>query len=137
MQPWSSRAGAHAGRRLLLLDVPIGNAAEERFVDALVRSASSAFATTPGGDERSRSALESLGSVEEFDAQVAEPPQGFARVRRYLFAAKPPPGGDPLDEVELFSAPGEGRECVEIARRVLREARGGVPFDRMAVVRRV
>ena len=38
--------------------------------------------------------------------------------------------------MELFSAPGEGREAVEIARRILKEARRGVPFDRMAIVLR-
>ena len=36
----------------------------------------------------------------------------------------------------MFSAPGEGRECVEIARRVLSLARRGVPFDRIAVLLR-
>ena len=36
----------------------------------------------------------------------------------------------------MFSAPGEGRECVEIARRILQEARAGVPFDEIAVVLR-
>ena len=36
----------------------------------------------------------------------------------------------------MFSAPGEGRECVEIARRVLSIARRGVPFDRLAVLLR-
>ena len=35
---------------------------------------------------------------------------------------------------EFFSAPGEGRECVEIARRILREAARGVAFDEMAVL---
>jgi RecB family exonuclease len=35
--------------------------------------------------------------------------------------------------VRLFSAPGEGRECVEIARRILDEARVGVRFDEIAV----
>src|SRR4029453_15236128 len=35
--------------------------------------------------------------------------------------------------VRLFSAPGEGRECVEVARRILDEARRGVPWDEMAV----
>ena len=35
--------------------------------------------------------------------------------------------------MRLFSAPGEGRESVEIARRILDEARAGVPFDEMAV----
>ena len=36
-------------------------------------------------------------------------------------------------DVRLFSAPGEGREAVEIVRRMLDEARDGVPFDEMAV----
>ena len=36
----------------------------------------------------------------------------------------------------MFSAPGEGRECVEIARRVLSLAHDGVAFDRIAVLLR-
>ena len=36
--------------------------------------------------------------------------------------------------LSFFSAPGEGREAVEIARRILREARAGVRFDEMAVL---
>src|SRR5215470_2750131 len=36
----------------------------------------------------------------------------------------------------LFSAPGEGRESVEIARRILDEARAGTRFDEMAVLLR-
>ena len=36
----------------------------------------------------------------------------------------------------VFSAPGEGRECVEIARRIRKEAARGVPFDRMAILLR-
>ena len=36
----------------------------------------------------------------------------------------------------MFSAPGEGRECVEIVRRVIGLARDGVPFDRIAVLLR-
>ena len=38
--------------------------------------------------------------------------------------------------VDIFSAPGEGRECVEIARRILRLAGEGTPFDRIAVLLR-
>ena len=53
----------------------------------------------------------------------------------FLLAAAAP-DEQPCGEVELFSAPGEGREAVEIARRVLREARRGVPFDRMAIALR-
>ena len=42
----------------------------------------------------------------------------------------------PDNEVEVFSAPGESRECVEIARRVLALARNGIPLDRIAVLLR-
>ena len=42
----------------------------------------------------------------------------------------------PNDTVEVLSAPGEGRECFEITRRVLSLARGGIPFDRIAVLLR-
>jgi hypothetical protein len=44
---------------------------------------------------------------------------------------------DSADEsVTMFSAPGEGRECVEIARRVLEEASRGVAYDEIAVLLR-
>jgi hypothetical protein len=33
------------------------------------------------------------------------------------------------DQVVIFSAPGESRECVEIVRRVLALASDGVAFD--------
>ena len=36
--------------------------------------------------------------------------------------------------VHFVSSPGESRECVEVARAVLDAARGGVTFDRMAVL---
>ena len=38
--------------------------------------------------------------------------------------------------VDLFSAAGEGQECVEIARRIHRAAAGGLAFDRMAILLR-
>src|SRR5262249_62406975 len=40
------------------------------------------------------------------------------------------------DDVTLLSAPGESRECVEIARIAQREAERGTPFDRMAILLR-
>ena len=36
----------------------------------------------------------------------------------------------------MLSAPGESRECVEIARRIHAAARDGIPFDRIAVLLR-
>jgi ATP-dependent helicase/nuclease subunit B len=60
----------------------------------------------------------------------------LGRLRAFLFSEESPPEQPGRGEVILFSAPGEGREAVEIARRVLAEARGGTPFDRMAVLLR-
>ena len=125
--------GAYAACRVLLLDVAVTNATERAFVEALVARAPEAFATVPTGDFLTRTALLRSGPIEDVDA---EEPSGLGRVRRYLFAASAPPLAESLEAVELFSAPGEGRESVEIARRVLREARRGVPFDRIAIALR-
>jgi CRISPR/Cas system-associated exonuclease Cas4 (RecB family) len=125
--------GAFSRCRLLLLDLPVMNVTERRLVEALAGRAPAALATIPAGDVRTADALRASGDVEPIDGAGAG---GLDRVRQYLFAPTPPPRSEPVDEVELFSAPGEGRESVEIARRVLREARRGVPFDRMAIALR-
>src|SRR5207244_4353056 len=54
-------------------------------------------------------------------------------LRRYIFAKDRPPEREPEGDVRLFSAPGEGREAVEIVRRLLDEAAAGVRFDEMAI----
>ena len=128
----------YANCRLLLLDVPIANATERAFVEALVARAPVACATTPDGDDhvarrarphrlRSRRSMQGKDSSRD-GARIACADICFHQLLRRQ--------AEPLDEVELFSAPGEGRECVEIARRVLREARRGVPFDRIAIALR-
>jgi CRISPR/Cas system-associated exonuclease Cas4 (RecB family) len=55
------------------------------------------------------------------------------RLRAHVFQDEPPPERERAGDVALFSAPGEGREAVEIVRRVLDEASRGVRFDEMAV----
>jgi ATP-dependent helicase/nuclease subunit B len=131
-------AGAYARARLLLLDVPVTNATERALVEALALRAPQALATIPVGDSRTRAALRPSASPEsivDLDGDGGDR-SGLDRIRRYLFSELVPPPGQPVEEMELFSAPGEGRESVEIARRVLREARRGVPFDRMAIALR-
>jgi ATP-dependent helicase/nuclease subunit B len=119
--------------RLVLLDVAITNVAERAFVHALIARALDALVTIPAGDAATIEALAALAPATTLDRGE---PVGLGRVRRHLFAETAPPPAEPLDEIELFSAPGEGRESVEIARRVLRDARRGVPFDRMAIALR-
>ena len=114
----------------MLLDVPVASVTESAFIAALVARAPDALVTIPTGDAAAREAFGRLGPIESIDPLDAV---GLGRIRQYLFVSSRHPLGQPLDEMELFSAPGEGRESVEIARRVLREARRGVPFDRMAI----
>ncbi|PYR70092.1 MAG: hypothetical protein DMF88_03855, partial [Acidobacteria bacterium] len=86
----------------------------------------------PKGDRKSAAAIvEMQGTLERIDEKAAG---DLASLRRFLFETDlEPPVRQPDGSLELFSAPGEGRECVEIARRILKEARRGVRFDEMAV----
>ena len=76
-----------------------------------------ALITVPGGDVRTVEQLEKRGvTVETLD------PDGdtdLTRLSRHLFSAEPPPERERSGELIWFSAPGEGRECVEIVRRIL------------------
>jgi hypothetical protein len=127
---------ALGGLSVLLLDVPLESRAEQRFAGALARSAPDLFATVPSGDDATRQALEALGAegIRAGDAGTAS--ATLDRLRLYLFEIAQPPEATPSADVRLFSAPGEGREAVEVARRVLAEARSGVPFDRQAILLR-
>ena len=79
-----------------------------------------------------RRVLRALG-LDQADEAHVEGGHALARLQRGLFAPTVESGSRDAS-VELSSAPGESRECVEIARRVLREAAHGTPFDRMAVL---
>ncbi|HEY7447330.1 MAG TPA: PD-(D/E)XK nuclease family protein [Vicinamibacterales bacterium] len=117
---------------VLLLDVPFESEAETQFLWTLVERAPRALVTIPAGDARSLAQLtrrkvsvESLESGGNTD---------LTRLVRHLFSTEPPPQRERSGELVWFSAPGEGRECVEIARRVLKEATSGVRFDEMAIL---
>jgi len=119
---------------LVLLDVPIDHRAERDFVAALVDRAADALATVPHGDADTLAHLAALHPAVETARETGSTDLG--RLRRYLFATgEEPPRRDAQDgSVQFFSAPGEGRESVEIARRILAEARTGIRFDEMAIV---
>ena len=118
---------------MLLLDVPLDSAAEQEFVAALVARAPSAFATVPHGDETAARTFERLGARIEFSGDSAAAGSDLWHLRRFVFGSERPVERARSGDVRLFSAPGEGREAVEIVRRVLDEAARGVPFDEMAV----
>ena len=113
----------------LLLDLPLRATVEERFV---ARLRGPLLAVAPSAD--AARIARALGTGPR---PLAEPAStSLARVQQRLFVqgteARAPLGEDVL----LLSAPGESRECVEIARLVRREAERGTPFDRMAVLLR-
>src|SRR5262249_50050391 len=122
----------------LLLDVRVGTPAEEGVLAALVASSPALLATVPVGDHRTLQTLERQGARRYAEAAALASRQRSAsssldRLQRQLFSENAT-NGEVGEDVELFSAPGEGRECVEVARRILREVRRGVPFDDIAIV---
>ena len=132
--------GMPLDRLLVMLDVAVADEATLDFVSALAGRAAETLATVPAGDDRTLSALRRLPGVVEpavqRDGPAADP---LNRVRRFLFASEDPPqAAESADSPTLtfLSAPGEGREAVEVARSITKEAARGVPLDRMAVLLR-
>jgi ATP-dependent helicase/nuclease subunit B len=121
-----------ANRPVLLLDLRIHSKVEHEFIEALVSRATEVLATVPAEDEKSLAAVKAMpGPVECIERPDTN--SALGRLRQYLFSELRPPSGERDDQVRMFSAPGEGRECVEIARRILEEARSGIRFDQIAI----
>jgi len=117
------------------------------FVDTLAAAATEVLATVPTTDQPTLRRLRDrlcaqiddldLGSVGDEIGAAPMSASALTNLQRRLFKEEERSiEAKPDDTVEVFSAPGEGRECVEIARRVLSIARRGVPFDRVAVLLR-
>ncbi len=144
-------------RPTLLLDVPVHTEAERRLWAAVLARAPDALATVPAGDLGTLTRLAPSGDAEDAErADGRDAARGgaagggrdgdegadggrstaLARLRAHLFEDASPPPGEPDETLRIFSAPGENRECVEIARRALARAEEGVLFDRMAVLLR-
>jgi ATP-dependent helicase/nuclease subunit B len=124
-----------AGLPMLMFDIAITSEAELTFISALAASSSELLATVPAADQPTVVRLrdELHWTVEDLDAQtlLRSPLQ---RLQRNLFSDVPTAEtAETSGGVDVLSAPGEGRECIEIARRVLARAGEGIPFDRMAV----
>ncbi len=128
---------AHAwiGLPLLLLDVPLWTEAGAALFAELVARSPDALATAPAGDRTTAEHLERIGfRIESLPAE--QDATSITRVQQHLFEESAPPELALGDDVILLSAPGESRECVEIARRLLACSREGIPFDRMAILLR-
>src|SRR5262249_25686473 len=103
------------------------------------------LATAPAADAATiKHFRDRLGfTVEDLDRPPVAGERGDAstgalvRLQLHLFNEHDrPPEAQPDNDIEVFSAPGEGRECVEIVRRVIALARNGMPFDRIAILLR-
>jgi ATP-dependent helicase/nuclease subunit B len=116
------------GLPLAFLDTPLDSFAHREFFRSIVEQAPSVFAAGSGMEEV-------LGIAAE-DLDEHAPESSLEHLRRYLFAVSPPQYEDTDHAFDVFSAPGEALEAVEIARRILKFAAEGVPFDRMAILLR-
>jgi RecB family exonuclease len=119
---------------VVLVDVPFDSAIVTRFLSMVVSRASRALVTVPAGDLAAARSLASAGIAVEDRAESGD--TDFVRLQTELFSEQPPPERTKTGELVWLSAPGEGRECVEIARRIVNEAAHGVRFDEMAVLLR-
>lgn len=130
---WRADDVTWAGAPALLLDLTLDSRAEQAFVQAVVERSRSVLATVPDGDARTRAAFERMGAAVAIEHDPAAPTSDLAPLRRYVFTSERPPIRERSGDVRLYSAPGEGREAVEIVRRLLDEAGAGVRFDEMAI----
>ncbi len=135
-----AQAAAPAPAPLLLLDLELRHQVERSFLASLVGVASSVLAVAPRADASSVLALEELLGVKAEllgEPRRAGPPGvngALAALQDHLFSDSHTEGTAAWND--LISAPGEGRECVELARMLQEEAKRGVPFDAMAILLR-
>ena len=121
----------------LIIDAIPAFAADRRWLSAIAKS--SRTARFLGADLDEAVVGNIAGSVERLlgvtATPIAEANDGsLRRAQRQIFATETTETTDVDDTLRFFSAPGEARECVEIARQIRAEAGNGRRFDRMAVL---
>jgi CRISPR/Cas system-associated exonuclease Cas4 (RecB family) len=125
---------------LVLVDPPLTSRRDVALAQALLARSRDGLVAAPEGDPWVQHLFDGLAtSRDEIDpATHATTPDALRRVHVGLFTSSDavfrPAAAD--SSVECLSAPGEGRECAEVARVVLAHAERGTRFDRMAVVMR-
>jgi hypothetical protein len=100
--------------------VPLTSEAELAFVRSLGSRTSETLVIMPAADEPTLTRLRKGLRVELENLDDGESSPGrLARLQRHIFSEETISAiSAPDGQVVVFSAPGEGRECVEIARRV-------------------
>jgi CRISPR/Cas system-associated exonuclease Cas4 (RecB family) len=131
------KAGAEFAKHpLLFLDVPIYSAIEKAFIVELTAASKDVLFACPASDLHTLENLKAIPSIEEILRVTRPENSSLAHLQSFLFTDSVPTKGKSDDKIVFFSAPGEEREAVEIARRILGEAEKGVSFDRMAILLR-
>jgi ATP-dependent helicase/nuclease subunit B len=118
-----SAAGQLGG--VCLYDLAPRTKLEQQLVSLLGSAASDSFVTCAMGET----------PASDRAPEVRATDTALHRLQAQLFTPSEV-GGEDDGSASIFSAPGESRECVEIARGVLAEAARGVPFDRIAILLR-
>lgn len=127
------RGSAGSLDAVCLYDLAPRTKLERDLVEALAAHAKRAFRTCAYGEALPRE--EARANNPSRTPAVAPAETALRRLQAQLFTSSEVEG-PPDPSVTILSAPGESRECVEIARRILKEAARGVPFDRMAILLR-
>ncbi len=120
---------------VLFYDVALSSAKARDLVRAIAARAPDSLVTIPAGDAQSEARFENALGVTAKDLPT-ENESALGRMQRNLFSGIPTKESVSGAEIEILSAPGESRECVEVARRILKEAEKGTSFDRIAIVAR-
>ncbi len=124
------------GLPLILLDCSLDSACERELAAALARRSTAVFSAVVVGDRSGAGHLEKILNVKAENVDAGPSERSLDRVRRHVFSLEVPPPRELDGSVEFFSAPGEGMECVEIARRIRLLADKGLTFDRAAILLR-
>ena len=120
----------------LFFDVPVRSRADADFIARLASRAEQTMFTIADGDTRTEKFARAIFGVPVRGRGSPLPESSLVQLQKNLFETATS-GQRPCDDsVKIFSAPGEAREAVEIAREIHARARSGVRFDRIAILLR-
>jgi len=118
------------GLPLVLLDAHLESLAHRELFARLAARSPEVLAAVHFGEEHVEKILGVQAELPE------EPPGSLQHLREFLFSPNPRAFAGADGRFEFFSAPGEGLEAMEIARRIVKLAGQGVGFDQIAILLR-
>jgi CRISPR/Cas system-associated exonuclease Cas4 (RecB family) len=126
------------GLPTIALSIATDSAWQRSFWQAVFSRAPAVLGVALRWDQALITAIEDLLGISAIPVKKGTGSNPLDGVRRGLFmpGLSPGPETNQDESIAFFSAPGEGLECAEIARRILRAARSGVAFDQIAILLR-